>query len=107
MKNPKKHQGSVSSSMKSAAGITGLSYRAIQAAKDGGCLAIKQNGRVNIDELTEWLSQHPEVLERAGEAVSYDLELALKCQQSKRLSIPFTCVPPALSACLFPKPKRD
>src|ERR1043166_4699121 len=53
-------------SMKACAALTGLTFRAVQAAKDAGCPAIKQNGRVDCDALIKWLANHPPVLEGAS-----------------------------------------
>jgi len=71
--------------MTAASAITGLSFRAVQAAKNAGCPAIKQNGRVDCDALIAWLAEQPEVLEQAGETVNHDLELALKTRADRLL----------------------
>jgi phage terminase Nu1 subunit (DNA packaging protein) len=72
-------------SMKACAALTGLTFRAVQAAKDAGCPAIKQNGRVDCDALIKWLANHPQVLEGAGLQVNSDVEQALKIRADRML----------------------
>ena len=80
-----KHTLGVAASMRGAAAITGFSFRAIQAAKGGGCAAFLSNGRVDCDALVDWLSRNPEILESAGERVNRDHELALKARADRML----------------------
>src|SRR5262245_30914475 len=72
-------------SMKSAAAICGISRRAVQAAKNAGCPAVKPSGRVNCDALLEWLAVHPETLSLAGQAISRDEEMVLKIRAERQL----------------------
>jgi hypothetical protein len=88
-KKSNKHQGErrlgITSTFKAAAGLTGLSLRAVQAAKNAGCPAFRQNGRCDCDTLLIWLGSNPHVLESAGETVNRDVELALKTRADRKL----------------------
>ena len=72
-------------SLKSAACVTGLSYRAVQAAKAAGCRAIKPSGRVNCDALLEWLASHPEILEASGDKIDRDVEITLRVRADREI----------------------
>jgi hypothetical protein len=87
IKKTEKHtvERGIAASMRGASALTGFSFRAVQAAKNGGCTAFLANGRVNCDALVEWLSEHPEILEIAGERVNRDYELALKARADRML----------------------
>ena len=82
-KTPKKL--GLASSMKAAASICGISRRAVQAAKDGGCDAVAQSGRVDCDRLLLWLGEHPEAFLLAGQKLSRDEEIVLKIRAERRL----------------------
>jgi hypothetical protein len=71
--------------MKSAASICGISLRVVQAAKAGGCPAVKPSGRTDCDQLLAWLAEHPETLKLAGQALSRDEEIILKIRAERQL----------------------
>lgn len=75
----------VAASMRAASAKTGFSFRAIQAAKQAGSSGFLGNGRIDCDQLVEWISDHPEILELAGERVNRDYELALKARADRRM----------------------
>jgi len=85
MKKSEKHTLGIAASMRGASALTGFSFRAIQAAKGGGCPAFLSNGRVDCDALVDWLSKNPEILETAGERVNRDHELALKARADRMM----------------------
>jgi hypothetical protein len=68
-----------------ASAITGLSTEAIKQARKAGCPACKTSGRIQCDELIEWLAAHPECLEQAGEAVNLQVEKALLTRAERKL----------------------
>lgn len=73
----------IAASLTAASAVTGLSYRAIQAAKNAGCPHVKPSGRVNCDALLRWLGDNPDCLESAGERVNLDLEIALRTRADR------------------------
>lgn len=70
--------------MRAAAALTGVNFRTIRRAKNAGCPAIGQSGRVDCDELIRWLARHPEIVSVEGD-VSYEVELALKTRADRQL----------------------
>jgi hypothetical protein len=64
---PKPKKLGVAMNASAAAARTGLSLAQIKAAKAGGCDAFKPNGRINCDELLDWMRLHPDVLEMHGQ----------------------------------------
>ena len=71
--------------MKAAASVCGISLRACQAAKNGGCKAVATSGRVDCDALLEWLALHPEALAIAGQKLSRDEEQVLLIRAQRLL----------------------
>lgn len=51
----KKKTDTVVTTMKAASAILNLPMWIIQEAKNAGCLAFKNSGRVNVDELSAWI----------------------------------------------------
>lgn len=75
----------VAVSLSAAAALLGISRAAVQAAKAAGCRAIRQNGRVDCDDLWTWLDEHPEILESAGDKVDRSIEITLKIRAERLL----------------------
>jgi hypothetical protein len=82
---PRHDSQGIAPSMAAASALSGITRRALQAAKRAGCPAFHASGRVHLDRLQEWLAENPEVLDAAGDALSKDTELALKTRADRML----------------------
>lgn len=86
MKTPRKRKPKfgIALNEKAAAARTGFPPEFIKDAKENGCLAWHQSGRIDCDVLAAFAVTHPEMLERHGK-VDKRLEDALDKRAARKL----------------------
>jgi hypothetical protein len=71
----------------SAAAVTlSVPPAAVHAARSQGCKAIRRNGNVDCDELSEWFADRPGFVEKFSDVPSKALEDAYKARANRQLA---------------------
>lgn len=63
---PKAKKIGTAMNAEAASSLTGFSSDQINAARDAGCRAFHPSGRIDCDELVNWMAVHPEVVDMHG-----------------------------------------
>jgi len=62
-----------------------LPVELLRTAKHMGCPAMKQNGRVNLPELQQWLAEHPDLVNSSEDMVGVTKENFLRAKADREM----------------------
>jgi hypothetical protein len=75
----------IATTMSAAASRTGLPENKIKLAQKLGCMAFKTGGRIDCDELMEFVETDKKFLEHSEEKIDYQFEKALDVRANRKL----------------------